>query len=66
LLLEHKDKKYYEIAGLYDRELQRYRIEMPKKEGILFTEELLRKTDFKEGDECELIIERDEVIIKKL
>ena len=66
LLLEHKDKKFYDIPGLYDSDLQKYKEVSLTKEGILITDELLRKTGFQEGDECELIIETDKIIIKKL
>lgn len=66
LLLQFQDKKYYEIKGLFDNGVDTEEFRISEKDGILFSEELLRHTGFKEGDKCELIIEPDRIIIKKL
>ena len=66
LLLQYQDKKYYEIKGLFDRGVEPEEFKISEKDGILFSEELLSHTGFKEGDKCELIIETDRIIIKKL
>ena len=66
LLLQYQDKKYYEIKGLFDKEVEAKGFITSEKEGLLFSDELLKHTGFKEGDICELIIEADRIIIKKL
>jgi len=64
LLLQRQDNKYYEIPGLYsdDWHKQPHLIQ----EGIIFSPKMLEKTGFKPGDEFEMIVEKDRIILKKI
>ncbi len=64
LLLQKQDKTYYDVKGLF---------EDPKKsptvfkhEGVVFSQEMLEKTDFKPGDQFEMIVEKDRIILQKI
>ncbi len=64
LMLQQRDKKAYEIEGLYDRDGEK-RLSYVN-EGIIFSSEMLRQTGFDAGDEFEMIVEPDRIILKKL
>jgi len=64
LMLQHKDKTYYEIPGLQD--LSREKHPSYTREGIIFSPKMLEKTGFKPGDEFEMIVEQDRIILRKL
>ena len=64
LLLQKEDNTFYDIKGLHsdDWHKQPYQIQ----EGIIFSPKFLEKTGFKPGDEFEMIVEKDRVILKKV
>ena len=64
LLLQREDNRFYEIKGLHtdDWYTQPYQIQ----EGIVFSPNMLEKTGFKPGDEFEMIVEKDRIILKKI
>ena len=64
LLLQRQDNKYYEVEGLLsdDWHNQPHQIQ----EGIIFSPKMLEKTGFKPGDEFEMIVEKDRIILKKV
>lgn len=64
LLLQREDNKFYEIEGLHsdDWYTQPYQIQ----EGIVFSPHMLEKTGFEPGDEFEMIVEKDRIILKKI
>lgn len=64
LLLQREDNTFYEIEGLHsdDWYAQPYQIQ----EGIVFSPQMLEKTGFKPGDEFEMIVEEDRIILKKI
>ena len=64
LMLQQRDKTTYEIEGLYDRDGKK-RLSYVN-EGIIFSPEMLRQTGFDAGDEFEMIVETDRIILKKL
>lgn len=63
-MLQELDKKVYFIKGLFDHSDK----EKPKirKEGIVFSKEILDKTGFEPGDAFELIVEEDRIILQKI
>jgi hypothetical protein len=64
LLLQRQDKQFYDVQGLksVDWQQQPHHIQ----EGIIFSPRMLEKTGFKPGDEFEMIVEQDRIILKKL
>ncbi len=64
LLLQREDNQFYEIKGLHsdDWYTQPHQIQ----EGIVFSPNMLERTGFKPGDEFEMIVEKDRIILKKL
>ncbi|MFP4588182.1 MAG: AbrB/MazE/SpoVT family DNA-binding domain-containing protein [Desulfohalobiaceae bacterium] len=64
LMLQRQDKKFYDVQGLrsVDWHQQPHHIQ----EGIIFSPKMLEKTGFKPGDEFELIVEEDRIILKKI
>jgi len=64
LLLQREDNTFYEIKGLHsdDWHTQPYQIQ----EGIVFSPKMLEKTGFNPGDEFEMIVEKDRIILKKI
>jgi hypothetical protein len=63
VMLQNLDKKVYFIEGLFDySEAQKPKI---KKEGIIFSREMLEKTGFAPGDCFEMVVEQDRIILKK-
>jgi hypothetical protein len=63
-MLQELDKKVYIIKGLFDHS----DTEKPKvrKEGIVFSKEILDKSGFEPGDAFEMTIEDDRIILKKI
>ncbi len=63
VMLQNLDKKIYVIKGLFDYS----KVEEPKikKEGIVFSKEMLEKTGFTPGDAFEMTVEDDRIILKK-
>ena len=64
VMLQEHDKKVYIIKGLFDHS----ETEKPKfrKEGIVFSKEILEKTGFEPGDAFQMTIEPDKIILKKI
>jgi hypothetical protein len=64
VMLQELDKKVYFIKGLFDHSEK----EKPKfkKEGIVFSKEILEKTGFEPGDAFEMTVEKDRIILKKI
>lgn len=64
VMLQERDKRIYVIKGLFDySEVQESKV---KKEGIVFSKEMLEKTGFTPGDAFEMIVEDDQIILKKI
>jgi hypothetical protein len=63
-MLQELDKKVYIIKGLFDHSEK----EKPKfrKEGIVFSKEILDKSGFEPGDAFEMIVEDDRIVLKKI
>ena len=63
-MLQELDKKIYVIKGLFDYSPA----EKPKvkKEGIIFSKEMLEKTGFTLGDCFEMIVEKDRIILQRV
>lgn len=63
-MLQESDNKIYVIDGLFDYSPA----EKPKvkKEGIIFSKEMLEKTGFTQGDCFEMIVEKDRIILQRL
>jgi len=63
VMLQNLDKKIYVIKGLFDySKVEESKI---KKEGIVFSKEMLEKTGFTPGDAFEMTVEDDRIILKK-
>lgn len=63
-MLQELDKKVYFIKGLFDHsETEKSKV---RKEGIVFSKEVLEKTGFEPGDAFEMIVEKDRVVLKKI
>lgn len=64
VMLQNQDKKVYIIKGLFDQPEK----EKPKfrKEGIVFSKEILDKSGFEPGDAFEMIVEEDKIVLKKI
>ena len=64
VMLQNLDKKIYVIKGLFDySQVEKSKI---KKEGIVFSKEMLAKTGFAPGDAFEMTVEDDQIILKKI
>jgi hypothetical protein len=64
VMLQELDNKIYVVKGLFDyseTEKPKY-----KKEGIVFSEEMLQKSGFQPGDAFEMTVEEDQIILKKI
>jgi len=68
LMLQDKTKQYYEIPGLFEDEggERREKDVHYQREGIIFSAKMLDKTGFQAGDEFEMIVEKDRIILKKI
>jgi hypothetical protein len=63
VMLQNLDKKIYVIKGLFDySQAEKSKV---KKEGIVFSKEMLEKTNFSPGDCFEMTVEEDRIILKK-
>jgi len=64
VMLQELDRKIYVIKGLFDYSKE----EEPKikKEGIVFSKEMLKKTGFSPGDAFEMTVEEDRIVLKKV
>jgi hypothetical protein len=64
VMLQEIDKKVYYLEGLFDHGQK----EKPKleKEGIVFSKEMLEKTGFEPGDDFEMDVKEDRIILKKI
>jgi len=63
VMLQNLDKKIYVIKGLFDySKVEESKI---KKEGIVFSKEMLKKTGFTPGDAFEMTVEDGRIILKK-
>lgn len=64
VMLQNLDKKIYVINGLFDySQVEESKI---KKEGIVFSKEMLEQTAFTPGDAFEMTVEDDQIILKKI
>lgn len=63
-MLQDLDKKVYSVKGMFDDP----EAEKPKTRqvGVVFSEEMLKKSGFTPGDAFELIVEADQIILKKI
>jgi len=66
LMLQHEDKIYYEVPGVFEYEELQRRHPTYKREGMVLSRKMLDKTGFKPGDEFEMIVEKDRIIFRKL
>ena len=63
MMLQDLDKKIYVIKGLFNySQVEEAKV---KKEGIVFSKEMLEKTGFTPGDCFEMVVEKDSIILKK-
>jgi len=63
VMLQNLDKKIYVVKELFDySQAEESKV---KKEGIVFSEEILEKTGFSPGDCFEMTVEEDRIILKK-
>jgi len=64
MMLQDLDKKIYVIKGLFNYSQEKET--KVKKEGIVFSKEILDKTGFTPGDAFEMTVENDQIILKKI
>jgi hypothetical protein len=64
MMLQDLDQKIYVIKGLFNYSLKEE--SKVKKEGIVFSKEMLEKTGFNPGDCFEMGIDKDQIILKKV
>ena len=63
-MLQESDKKIYVIKGLFNYSpAEEAKV---KKEGIIFSKEMLEKTGFTLGDCFEMIVEKDRIILQRI
>jgi hypothetical protein len=65
VMLQEKDNKIYVVKGLFDDPKSETRGSV-KKEGIIFSKEILKETGFEPGDAFEMTVEDDKIILKKI
>jgi len=63
IMLQELDQKIYVIKGLFNYSLKEEA--KVKKEGIVFSKEMLEKTGFTPGDCFEMVVDKDSIILKK-
>lgn len=66
LILQNRTGKYYEIPGLFEDEGGERKKGHYQREGVIFSAKMLEKTGFQAGDEFEMIVETDRIILKKI
>lgn len=64
LMLQKQDKKYYDVKGLFDD--TGHSSTAFRHEGVVFSRKMLENTDFKPGDQFEMIVEKDRIILQKI
>ena len=64
MMLQDLDKKIYVIKRLFNYSQEKET--KVKKEGIVFSKEILDKTGFTPGDAFEMTVENDQIILKKI
>lgn len=63
-MLQELDKRIYFIKGLFNySQVEETKV---KKEGIIFSKEMLEKTGFTLGDCFEMVVEKDRIILKRV
>ena len=63
VMLQNLDKKIYVVKELFD--YSKVEESKVKKEGIVFSKEMLEKTGFEPGDCFEMTVEKDRIVLKK-
>jgi hypothetical protein len=63
VMLQNLDKKVYVIKGLFHDPEKESTI---KREGVVFSREMLEKTGFTPGDSFEMEVKDDRIILKKI
>ncbi len=64
VMLQELDKKIYVVEGLFDYS-KKEKLNV-KKEGIVFSNKMLKKTGFSPGDAFEMTVKDDKLILKKI
>ena len=64
VMLQNQDKKIYVINKLFEDTKEKET--KVKKEGIIFSREMLEKTGFTPGDAFEMEVKEDRIILKKI
>jgi len=64
VMLQNLDKKIYVINGLFD--YSQSEKTTVKKEGVVFSKEMLEKSGFAPGDAFEMTVDDDRIILKKI
>lgn len=64
VMLQNMDKKVYVIQGLFDSTQDQE--PAVKKEGIVFSKEMLEKSGFSPGDAFEMEVREDRIVLKKI
>jgi hypothetical protein len=64
VMLQELDKKIYVVEGLFDYSQDKK--PKVKKEGIVFSKEMLEKTGFQLGDAFEMTVEEDRIVLKRI
>ena len=64
LMLQKQDKTYYDVKGLFEDPGRSPTVF--RHEGVVFSQKMLEKTDFKPGDQFEMIVEKDRIILQKI
>jgi hypothetical protein len=64
VMLQELDKKIYVVEGLFDySQVEKSKV---KKEGVVFSKEMLEKAGFAPGDAFEMTVEDDRIVLKKI
>jgi hypothetical protein len=63
MMLQNLDKKIYVVKGLFD--YSKGKEPKIKKEGIVFSKEMLEKSGFTPGDCFEMVVEQDRIVLKR-
>ena len=64
LMLQRQDKTFYDVKGLFEDSGKSSTVF--RQEGVVFSQKMLEKTDFKPGDQFEMIVEKDRIILQKI
>lgn len=63
-MLQELDKKVYYVRGLFDNPEEEKT--KARQVGVVFSKEMLEKSGFAPGDAFELIVEEEQIILKKI